>query len=189
MTLLHDDALARLRDWRAAEPDQERLRQLYVDHLESHADGLSRGDHPDHVTTGALVLSADHDRVLLTLHARAGRWFHLGGHCEAEDTTLVGAAQREAVEESGIPGLLVDPDILHLDAHVVGFCSPHEQVRHLDVRFLAVAPPDAAPVASAESVDVRWWPVDDLPTEDAGLQAMVRLALSWRQVSPQSSSG
>ena len=42
--------------------------------------------------------------MLLTLHAKAGQWFQLGGHCEPGDATLAGAATREAAEESGSPG-------------------------------------------------------------------------------------
>ncbi len=42
------------------------------------------------------------DRVLLTLHKTVDRWLQLGGHCEPGDTTLAGAALREAAEESGL---------------------------------------------------------------------------------------
>lgn len=177
MTALHDDALATLRAWRTDDVRQERLRQEYVDHLDAHADGMTRACYPDHVTAGALVLSADRTQVLLTLHAKARRWFHLGGHCEPEDTTLAGAALREATEESGVEGLTLDPDPLHLDAHVVGFCGRRERVRHLDVRFLALAPAGARPEVSEESLDVRWWPVDALPTEDPEMQEMAALAV------------
>ena len=178
---LHDDALGTLRGWRPPDAQQRRLRDEYVDHLHAHEDGLSRGCHPAHLTAGALVLSADHGSVLLTLHGRAHRWFHLGGHCEPQDTALAGAALREATEESGMTGLVLDPEPLHLDAHVVGFCGGHEQVRHLDVRFLAVAPQGALPVASEESLDVRWFPVDALPTRDADIAEMVELGLARAQ--------
>ena len=50
-------------------------------------------------------------------------------------------------------------------------------MHHLDVRFLAVADPDAVPLVSEESLDVRWWPVDRLPTQDADMLEMVALAL------------
>jgi 8-oxo-dGTP pyrophosphatase MutT (NUDIX family) len=175
---LHDDALDVLRGWTPPDERQAALRDLYVDHLDAHPDGMTRGCHPDHVTAGALVLSADASEVLLTLHAKARRWFHLGGHCEPGDTTLAGAATREATEESGIAGLVVEPEPLHLDAHVVGFCAGHHRVRHLDVRFLARAPHGAAPEVSEESIDVRWWPVDDLPTDDPDMLRMVELALA-----------
>ena len=177
MSLLVDDARALLRRWRAPDSGQEALRQKYVDHLSLHPDGASRDCLPDHVTAGALILSADHSQVLLTLHAKARRWFHTGGHCEPGDTSLAGAALREGTEESGITGLVVDPDPLHLDAHVVGFCGAHERVRHLDVRFLALAPRDAEPVVSDESLDVRWWPVASLPTDDSDVRVMTDLAL------------
>lgn len=186
MTSLHDDALATLRVWRAPDDRQEQLRVEYVDHLDAHADGTTRDCYPGHVTAGVLLLSADRTRVLLTLHAKARRWFHLGGHCEPQDVTLADAARREATEESGVDGLVVDPVPVHLDAHVVGFCGPHERVRHLDVRFLAVAPPDAVPVVSAESLDVRWWPVHRLPTDDPDMRVLVERSLT--RVDPQTSS-
>ena len=69
MSGLHADALRTLRDWVAPDPEQERLRADYVRHLETHPDGMRRGCRPDHLTAGALILSADGQRVLLTLHA------------------------------------------------------------------------------------------------------------------------
>ncbi len=183
---LRDDALATLRRWTPPDARQGALRQEYVAHLDAHPDGMTRACVPDHVTAGALVLSADRAHVLLTLHAKARRWFHLGGHCEPADATLAAAALREGTEESGIDGLVLDDVPLHLDAHVVGFCGSHERVRHLDVRFLALAPDGALPVVSEESIDVQWWPVDALPTDDVEMVRMVELALE-RVAQPTSS--
>lgn len=177
MTALRDDALSTLRSWHSGDPRQERLRRAYVEHLEGHPDGLSRMSSPDHLTAGALVLSADHTQVLLTLHARARRWFHLGGHCEPEDSTLAGAALREASEESGVDGLVLEGEPLHLDTHEVGFCGVNRRVRHLDVRYLAVAPRDARHAVSEESLDLRWWPVEALPTDEEDMRTLVDLAL------------
>jgi 8-oxo-dGTP pyrophosphatase MutT (NUDIX family) len=173
---LHRDALDLLSHWPAPDPEQERLRRAYVDHLRRHPDGLTRSCRPDHLTASTLVVSADHTRALLSLHAKAGAWFQLGGHCEDADRTLAGAARREAVEESGIGDLVLHPSPLQLDTHDVAFCGRGGDVRHLDVRFLAVAPAGAAPVVSAESTEVAWWPVDGLPTEEASLHRLVRLA-------------
>jgi 8-oxo-dGTP pyrophosphatase MutT (NUDIX family) len=173
---LHADALAVLAGWRAPDADQEALRHRYVEHLLAHPDGMTRGCRPDHLTASTLVLNAAGDAVLLTLHAKAHEWFQLGGHCEPGDETLAGAALREATEESGLAGLSLDPVPVQLSEHAVPFCGSDGDVRHLDVRFLAVAPHGAGHAVSDESLDVRWWPVDDLPNPELGSLAALALA-------------
>ena len=160
---LHADALAVLSGWAAPNPAQELLRERYVAHLAAHPDGLTRACYPDHLTASTLVVDRARTRALLTLHAKARAWFQLGGHCEAGDATLAGAALREATEESGIASLVLDPVPLRLDEHVVPFCDPRGGVHHLDVWFLATAPDEAGHAVSEESEDVRWWPLDALP--------------------------
>lgn len=174
---LYADAVDVLTHWRAPTAEQEALRASYVAHLAARPDGLERSCFPDHLTAGALVLSHDGDHVLLNLHRKAQRWFHFGGHLEPGDLTLAGAARRESVEESGLADLVVDAEPLHLSRHEVAFCDPRGPVDHLDVRFLARAAADVTPVVSAESLDVRWWPVDALPTEEPDMVEMVELAL------------
>ena len=183
---LHSDAVAELSAWSPPSPQQAALRDRYLDHLAAHPDGLDRGCRPNHLTASTLVLSHDRTQVLLTLHGKARRWFQFGGHPEAVDATLAGAALREAVEESGLVGLELEPGPVHLDEHEVPFCGAptsgdpdgrgHGVVHHLDVRYVAVAPVGASPVVSDESIDVRWWPVDALP--EADLAPLVEAAQS-----------
>jgi 8-oxo-dGTP pyrophosphatase MutT (NUDIX family) len=164
---LHADALAALDGWvpsPGAHADrQARLRDRFVAHLRARPDGLARSCLPDHLTAGAIVLSPAGDAVLLNLHRKARRWIAFGGHCEPADVSLAGVALREATEESGLEGLRLDPEPLHLDEHAVGFCDPRSTVHHLDVRFGALAAPGSDHAPSDESLDVRWWPVDGLP--------------------------
>jgi 8-oxo-dGTP pyrophosphatase MutT (NUDIX family) len=181
VTRLHDDALELLTGWSAPNEAQELLRQQYVAHLRAHPDGLDRACRPDHLTASTLVMSADGSAVLLTLHKKARQWFQLGGHTEAADVTLAGAALREAVEESGLDALVLDPQPLQLDIHAVPFCGGHPDTRHLDVRFLATAPATSGHAVSAESLDVRWWPVDRLPSPEQSLRDLVDLGRDRRR--------
>lgn len=173
---LHQDALATLVAWQPPTPEQERLRERYVAHLRTHDDGLRRSCFPDHVTAGTLVVNAPVTRVLLNLHGKAQRWFAFGGHCEPSDQTLAGAAEREAVEESGIGDLRFDPVPAHLDEHAVGFCEARGVVQHLDVRYVAVAPASAVHAVSDESLDVRWFALDDLPELEPEMHELIEIA-------------
>jgi 8-oxo-dGTP pyrophosphatase MutT (NUDIX family) len=178
-----DEARALLRGWVAPTPAQDALRAQYVAHLDAHPDGLDRGCFPDHLTAGCVVLGDDGRSVLLNLHGKARRWFAFGGHIEPEDGALAAAARREATEESGLSGLVLDPDPVHLSLHTVDFCDARGPVRHLDVRFVARVPAGTPPVVSAESLDIRWFDVDDLPTDEPDMVELV--ALAARRTQPQ----
>jgi 8-oxo-dGTP pyrophosphatase MutT (NUDIX family) len=160
---LHEDAVGVLTRWTAPDAAQEELREHYLRHLSLYADGLWRDRLPEHVTASAVVLSRDGARVLLHLHGKVGRWLQFGGHCEPRDWSLAAAAYRETIEESGLPRVELDGVPVQLSRHRVR-CSG-TTAYHLDVQFLTVAPDGAVPVRSAESHDLRWYAVNELPAD------------------------
>ena len=173
---LHDSVVQTLRRWRPSDPAQDTVRLAVLAFVLARADSCERACVPGHVTASALVLDHTGATALLTLHPRLGRWVQLGGHCEPSDADIASAALREAREESGIDGLTIDamPTAVHVHALT---CSLGEPTHHLDIQFVARAPAHASISISDESLDLRWWPMDDLPPgSDHGLRQLVREA-------------
>lgn len=149
------------------------------------AGSLRRDGGPHHVTASCLVVDTRTESVLLNHHRKAGLWGQFGGHLEPEDLCLQDAARREAYEESGLQSLTVTAAPIDLHVHdlssAFGSCA-----RHFDVVFAAGASVDETPVVSAESLDVAWFPMHqlptalmpDLPARLPGLFAAARQALS-----------
>ena len=164
---LRDEARMLLDGWHAPSPGQDRLRTELLRHCDAHPDALWKQGPPAHLTASALVLSPSLDKVLLTLHAKAGMWLQFGGHFEATDTTVLGAATRESREESGIGELTLHPELVHLDRHRLLAAGFGRCAEHLDLRFAGVAQDTDAHAVSEESLDVAWWPVDGLPADSA----------------------
>ncbi|MGN7702757.1 NUDIX hydrolase [Cellulosimicrobium sp. 22601] len=185
--LLARDALARLDRWEPVDDEQAALAAEYRAFLRgdggsgARADAVRRDGGPQHLTASCFVLSPDLARVLLCFHRKGQFWVQVGGHTEPGDTTLAGAAYREAREESGLDDLVpFDPDpsagtvpgaradaapAAPVDVHRHDLAAAFGTCRtHWDVGFVAFADPDARTVVSDESEDVAWFPVDALPS-------------------------
>lgn len=122
---------------------------------------LTRHGTPGHITASGVVITADGRHTCLVLHGRLRLWVQPGGHLEPGDSSLAGAAAREVWEETRVRGV-VRPKALHLSRHRAP-CRPDLVDWHLDVQHLVLVPEATTPEVSDESLDVRWWPVDELP--------------------------
>jgi 8-oxo-dGTP pyrophosphatase MutT (NUDIX family) len=177
---LHGSVVETLTRWQPADPAQDSLRHAMLAFVLARPDACQRSCAPGHVTASTLLLDHTGDHALLTLHPRLGRWVQLGGHCEESDADIVSAALREAREESGIDGLTIDgtPAAVHVHALM---CSLGVPTHHLDVQFVAHAPEGAEIAISDESLDLRWWPLEDLPLgSDFGLRQLAGAAIDRR---------
>ncbi|WP_227488257.1 NUDIX hydrolase [Brachybacterium subflavum] len=139
-------------------------RDNYLTFVHEHGgSALWKGLAPEHVTASTFVLSPDGAQVLLCFHRKGGFWVQVGGHLEREDASLADAALREAREESGLEHLALATDaITDLDRHELAGAFTCRA--HWDIGFTAVADPRERIVVSEESRDVRWFPVDSLPS-------------------------
>ncbi|MFE4582464.1 NUDIX hydrolase [Streptomyces chartreusis] len=166
---LYDDAVLVLKEYE----DQEELRRTYLEHLETHPDGMWKACGDGHITASALVIDPTRGRVLLTLHKKLRMWLQMGGHCEPADETLAAAALREATEESGVTGLsLLAGGPVRLDRHHTP-CA-----WHLDVQYAALAPAGAVEAISDESLDLRWFAYDEVA--DVADESVLRLLEATR---------
>jgi 8-oxo-dGTP pyrophosphatase MutT (NUDIX family) len=137
---------------------------------------FERTTFPAHFTGSALVVNGDGSRVLLHHHRKLDRWLQFGGHCDG-DEDIVRVARREALEESGIEGLIVASERpFDLDIHAIPAHGGEPDHFHYDVRFMLIAPEAAAPVLSEESRDLRWFGAGELAEMpiDESLRRMIR---------------
>lgn len=179
-------ARALLEAYRPADRAQVEARERMLAWIERYpADAHLRTRLEGHLTASALVIDHAGERALLTHHRKLERWLQLGGHCDG-DANLARVALREAIEESGIPGLVIETAIVDLDIHPIPARGAEPAHDHLDVRFLVHAPPLAVPVASDESHALAWVAPADLAelATDGSVTRLFRIAFPIRRRAP-----
>lgn len=151
-----------------------------------------------HVTASAIVVHPATGRVLLRWHTRQQAWLQIGGHGDPGETDPVAVAQREGLEETGLPDLVPWPtaDLLHVVVVPVapragGGVAEHGAAgvaarrpathgsgahEHADLRFvLATERPDSARPEQADA-ELRWLTIQEATalTSEANLHETLR---------------
>ena len=170
-----------------ADEEERRDRGSILGFVRRHADPFDRRIADGHLTGSAITVSADGARVLLLHHRKLDRWLQPGGHANRGETSGEQVALREALEETGIHGLLLHPAAprpLDVDVHDIPARGSERAHQHLDLRYLVVAPADAALAPDlAELHAIRWVPWDEADAlgPDPGLRRALAKA---RAISP-----
>ena len=158
-------------------PQESEVVQAFVELLEDPEDPFQRERLAGHFTSGAWLVSADGQRILMTHHRKLGRWLQLGGHADG-DRDMARVALKEAEEESGLTGLSVEGDaIFDLDRHWIPERKDVPGHWHYDVRYVVRAGSDENYAVSEESLDLAWRPITEVAL-DAD-ESMSRMARKW----------
>ncbi|MGO4572930.1 NUDIX hydrolase [Microvirga sp. 2TAF3] len=154
--------------------------------IERGEDIHSRHTFPGHVTTSAMILDETGRYTLLIRHRSLGRWLQPGGHYEMPDD-LEASALREAVEETGLQDLALDPWHratglpIDIDSHRIPARPERQEPEHWhhDIRYVVRArSADALRPDFDEVEQAAWHPLSILQDiAPAAVRNMQRLGL------------
>ena len=180
-TTERNDSLAvALRAYGATWPAEAECVDRFIELVEAAGNPYVRERLEGHLTASSLVVSADGRRTLLTHHRKLGLWLQPGGHADG-DTDLARVALREAEEETGLAGLVIEPGIFDLDLHWI---PEHKGVPahwHYDVRYIVRAGRDERFTVSEESHALAWRDIASLAADPSMDGSLRRMARKWLQ--------
>ena len=148
--------------------EQEEIDKLAINRfINEHDDSLLRTNLIAHVTSSAIIVNKEMDKVLFVHHNIYNSWAWVGGHNDG-DPDLLGVAIKEAKEETGL--LKVEPynndvialDIIHVNNHIKNgkFVGDH---LHLNATYLLVAnETDSLVVKEDENSGVKWFYISEV---------------------------
>jgi 8-oxo-dGTP pyrophosphatase MutT (NUDIX family) len=157
------DLIALLTAYDPSDPEEQVYRARMLDFAAAAHDPFRRTDYdPGHFTASGFVVHPDGGRILLVHHARLGIWVQPGGHVDPDDPSVLEAARREIVEETGLAALTPVVDgLVDIDIHEFGASGDQPDHLHFDVRFAFVAAHDDLR-PNTEVVEAVWVRLGDL---------------------------
>lgn len=171
---LHSGFEAYARCWPAETPAAAEFIAL----LSDAEDPFVRARLAGHFTASAWLVNAAGTHLLMTHHRKLDRWLQLGGHADG-DRDLAAVALKEAEEESGLTGLVVEPEMFDLDRHWIPERGDVPGHWHYDVRYVVRATGSEDFAVSDESHALTWREIDALLAEPGIDPSIVRMAEKW----------
>jgi 8-oxo-dGTP pyrophosphatase MutT (NUDIX family) len=174
---------AQLAAYARRQPEHAALADEFSTLLDDAENPFLRQRLAGHFTGSAWLVSTDGARVLLTHHRKLDRWLQLGGHADG-DRNLARVALKEAEEESGLSGLVLeDGELFDIDKHWIPERKDVPGHWHYDARYVVRALGSEQFAISEESLALAWRDIGDvanavIETPD-GDDSLPRMAKRW----------
>jgi 8-oxo-dGTP pyrophosphatase MutT (NUDIX family) len=145
-------------------PEEKTLLVEPVELLARGQDFASRRNFDMHVTVGALLTRGE--EILLVGHLAYGIPLQPGGHLEPADTTLIDAAVRELVEETGIDPasvVAVSQEPVYVEFGLVPARPQKDEPEHfhLDLGYAFTTTGDVGSLQESEVTSAAWYRLDE----------------------------
>lgn len=173
-----DGLVSAFEDYGRRWPDEADASGMFAGLLRDVVDPFGRERLAGHFTASAWLVDRTGARVLLTHHRKLDRWLQLGGHADG-DRDLARVALREAGEESGLGGLVVEPAIFDLDRHWIPERGDVPGHWHYDARYVVHAGLNERYVVSDESHALAWREITAIAADPAADESLRRMARKW----------
>lgn len=116
-----------------------------------------------HITGSAWVIDPSQTKALLIHHKKLKMWFQPGGHVDTTDHSVLHAAQREAIEETGSEKIIpLHQDLFDLDVHLIPERKGIPAHWHYDFRFIFKAASESITANFTEVNDIKWIDLNEL---------------------------
>jgi 8-oxo-dGTP pyrophosphatase MutT (NUDIX family) len=133
----------------------------------------NRHNYQGHVTGSAIIFSPKHFKILLIYHPMFDRWQQPGGHWDLEEGGPWLAAEREAIEETGVKiAKKIHPTDdyrvpLAIDSHLVPANPLKTEPKHYhhDFRYGFVAESEKIELKDAVIEEAKWFKLDEAEAE------------------------
>lgn len=159
-------------------PEEAEVAADFLALLGDAQDPFGRARLAGHFTASAWLVNVAGTHLLMTHHRKLDRWLQLGGHADG-DRDLAAVALKEAEEESGLDGLVVEAEIFDLDRHWIPERGEVPGHWHYDARYVVRTTGSEAFVVGDESHDLAWREIVPLRDDPAIDPSIARMARKW----------
>jgi len=163
------EILTLLKEYAKKYPSEQEEAAQIISFVTRHPnkDLFNRKNFNGHITASAFIINRDKDSLLLLKHKFLQKWLQPGGHVDFSDASLIAAAQREAMEETGLEAIdlqIITENIFDLDSHLIPENIKKQELAHIhhDLRFLFQTSKDTVGFTDEESTGSKWVRLNDI---------------------------